>query len=120
MPKTSKSKPEYVEKLAANFHRNGYVRYLDPKQLKREGTGYHKGDEVRLVANTMNELRIIRRLLREAGFTPGKPFAKSKQWRQPIYGRENVLRFLELIEVEPNPKSVRGRTRGQTPPRGRA
>jgi hypothetical protein len=34
--------------------------------------------------------RTIRRLLREAGFKPSRPFAKAQQWAQPLYGREAV------------------------------
>lgn len=88
-----------VEQLAALFRRNGYVRRQDPRRRARDGYwGYKKGDEVRLVANSAAELRRIRMLLRRAGFTPGRPFAKGRQWRLPLYGREVVARFLALIE----------------------
>ncbi len=90
--------PAVVEQLAALFRRHGYVRWQNPERLSADGyMGYKKGDEVRLVANTVAELRAIRRLLRQAGFTPGRPFAKARQWRQPVYGRAAVARFLDLV-----------------------
>ena len=59
---------------------------------------YKKGDEVRLTAQSA--LARIRRLLELAGFTPGQPFLKARQYRQPVYGREAVRRFLGLVEAE--------------------
>ena len=90
---------EVVEQLAVFFRRNGYVRRPNPDRLAAEGyKGYKKGDEVRLVADSRAELRAIRRLLRAAGFDPGRPFAKARQWRQPLYGRNAVSRFLALVD----------------------
>ena len=88
---------QVVEQLAALFRRNGYVRW--PNLLRRAATPreYKKGYEVRLVADSVAELRAIRRLLRAAGFFPGRSFPKSRQWRQPMYGRDDVARFLKLV-----------------------
>ncbi len=87
-----------ARKLAGFFHRNGYVRWQNPGRLDAEGhQAYKKGDEVRLVADSRKELAVMRRLLREAGFKPGRPFPKGRQFRQPLYGREAVERFLELV-----------------------
>jgi len=87
-------------KLATYFWRNGYVRRQNLVRVSQEGPAkYKKGDEVRLVAQSEAELEEIRRLLWEAGLEPGRPFAKGRQIRQPIYGREQVSRFLELIRV---------------------
>jgi hypothetical protein len=44
----------------------------------------------------------LRRLLREAGFRPGKPFAKWRSFCQPLYGRQEVRRFLDLIGADEN------------------
>jgi len=80
------------------FRRNGYVRRQNLVRVVNEGWGrYRKGEEVRLVANSAQELRLVRQLLRQAGFTPGRPFAKGQQYRQPVYGRQVVARFLDLI-----------------------
>ena len=87
-----------IEALAASFHRNGYVRRIDRERREKEGALYKKGDEVRLVAGSRAELAEIRRLLRQAGLKPGRPFAKARQWRQPVYGVAEVARFLALIE----------------------
>jgi hypothetical protein len=102
---------EAVAQLAAFFRRNGYVRRQKADRLAADGPqGYKKGDEVRLVAESAAELRIIRRALRAAGFLPGRPFAKSSQWRQPVYGRAAVARFLALVDapnaVPPKASSV--------------
>lgn len=96
-----------VQQLAFFFQRNGYVRLQNPKRLKAEGRVYKKGDEVRLVAESRDELRIIRRLLRQAGFKPGSPFTKARQFRQPVYGRGQAKRFLVLIHATAESKRKR-------------
>ncbi|HEY3245984.1 MAG TPA: hypothetical protein VGM03_21790 [Phycisphaerae bacterium] len=103
-----------VAELAIFFRRNGYVRWQNRRKLKRVGyMAYKKGDEVRFVADSMRELRIIRRLLRQAGFRPGQPFAHGKQWRQPLYGRAEALRLLELVGA----LTVTSATRADAQPR---
>jgi hypothetical protein len=87
-----------VKHLQEIFRRNGYVRRQNPVRVAEEGwRQYRKGDEVRLIARSAEELRLVRRLLRQAGFTPGRPFVKGRQHRQPVYGRQEVARFLDLI-----------------------
>lgn len=87
-----------VRHLREIFRRNGYVRRQNPVRVADEGwQRYRKGDEVRLTASSAEELRLVRRLLRQAGFTPGRPFVKGRQYRQPLYGRQEVARFLDLI-----------------------
>lgn len=86
-----------AKQLKAFYDRNGYLRQQNPKRLAKEGRDYKKGDEIRLVAASAAELKEIRRLLKAAGFTPGNPFQKSNQWRQPLYGRQAVADFLKLI-----------------------
>ncbi len=88
-----------IARLVNFFHRNGYVRQQNAERLSAEGRAvYKKGDEVRLVANSLAELAEIRRLLRAAGFVPGRPFSKSRQYRQPVYGRGQVARFLAMVD----------------------
>ena len=90
------------EQLAAFFERNGYVRTQSEDRLEEEGwSRYKKGHEVRLTASTKAELARIRRLLRDAGFEPGKPYVQVTQWRIPLYGREPVLKFLALVRKRP-------------------
>jgi hypothetical protein len=87
-----------TKQLAAFFRRNGYVRRQNEKRLNTEGwSQYKKGDEVRLVVNSQPDLAQVRRLLRQAGFKLGRPFAKGRQTVQPIYGRQAVERFLSLV-----------------------
>lgn len=91
-----------IKQLAVYFHRNGYVRRVDAVRRVDDGQLYKKGAEIRLVANSRVELAEIRRLLEQAGFKPAKPFAKARQWRQPVYGVAEVARFLSLVgEREP-------------------
>ena len=86
-----------IGQLARFFQRNGYVRWQRRKRARKEGWHvYKKGHEVRLVADSKAELALIRRLLRQAGFKPGWPFVKGRQFRQPLYGKGEVLRFLKL------------------------
>ncbi len=88
---------QVVKQLAAYFHRNGYVRRVDAVRRIVDGQLYKKGAEVRLVADTRVELAEIRRLLKQAGFKRARPFTKANQWRQPLYGVEEVARFLKLV-----------------------
>jgi hypothetical protein len=86
-----------LTRLRELFQRNGYVRLQDPDRVEAGGREYKKGDEVRLVADSRAELMEIRRLLTAAGFKLGRPFAKANQFRQPLYGRDQVARFVSLM-----------------------
>lgn len=86
-----------VKKLGVLFRRNGYIRWLDSGRRKNEGEACKKGNEIRLVADSKQELLNIRRLLTHLQFKTAKPFAKANQLRQPVYGVAEVARFLELI-----------------------
>jgi hypothetical protein len=97
MPKQSPPSA-VVRRLAAFFQRNGYVRKQNRRRLQVEGyRRYKKGTELRLVAASRFELWLIQRLLRQAGFKPGRAFMKGRQFRQPVYGRDAVKRFLGLV-----------------------
>jgi len=91
-----------VLELVAFFLRNGYVRRHNPARYAAVGCmKYKKGDEVRLVANTTSERVRILKLLRTAGFKPGRPFLRDKrggQSRIPLYSCEQVSRFLTMVE----------------------
>jgi hypothetical protein len=86
-----------VEQLARFFHRNGYVRRQSAERLARDRERYKKGDEVRLTAMNKNELAVIRRLLKAAGFKPGSPYRKNSRYQQPVYGKQAVRDFLSLV-----------------------
>jgi len=98
---TSQRRDAVAKKLAALFRRNGYVRPPAQKRLAKPGKGwFHRGFEFRLTAANRNELQHIRDLLLRAGFKPGRPFVKGCQFRQPVYGREELERFLALINQQ--------------------
>lgn len=91
-----------IRRLAALFHANGYVRRPNPdKKAARESHGYHKGYEVRLVLVSERELDEARGLLTALGFRLASPHAKGNQFRQPIYGKAAVERFLALVGDPP-------------------
>jgi hypothetical protein len=93
-----KTEQNAAKKLAFYFYRNGYVCCVDLE--KRDTLGartYKKGDEIRLVATSDAELLTMQELLLSAGFSLGNPFKKAQQYCQPIYGRNEVARFLSLI-----------------------
>lgn len=94
---TRSTKAATPKTLKDFFWRNGYVRWQDPSRVKEGTQSYKKGDEVRLVANSQRELREIRRLLKAKGFKPGRAWKQGSQYRQPIYGREEVERFLDMV-----------------------
>ncbi len=94
---TNKQVPdEVVKQLAALFHRNGYVRPPAERRLS-DDRPVRRGYEFRLTAESRGELRLIRDLLRRAGFKAGRPFVKGLQFRQPVYGAAQLKRFLALI-----------------------
>jgi hypothetical protein len=105
-----------VRELARFYRRNGYVRLLDSERRRKENQLYKKGDEVRLVADTASELAAIRGLLARAGFKLARPFVKGRQYRQPVYGREEVARFLAMVARQPK---NRPRTRVRRPRKAR-
>ena len=95
---SSQSTESVAERLAAVFHRSGYVRRQSSRRLAAEGyMGYKKGDEVRFIASSRSELVSVQRLLRRAGFEPGRPFAKGRQFALPVYGRTAVQQLLSLF-----------------------
>lgn len=108
MPMRASITDEQIAWLVSVYRRNGYVRRQNTERLETEGRSYKKGEEVRLVADSKEELTQIRCVLRLAGFKPGWPFPKAKQFRQPVYGKDQVTRFLEWIdEHEQRPKRRR-------------
>ena len=83
--------------IARRFsQKNGYIRYPDKGRIEKEGgQRYKKGQELRFVAESYNELAELRGLLRKAGFRVCNPFDKGRRLIQPVYGRNAVERILE-------------------------
>jgi hypothetical protein len=105
---TTRARPSLTEvkaELSRFFKRNGYVRRQNRKRLSRDGHKiYKKGDEVRLTAKNLQELLYIDALATQAGFRTGEPFIKGRQYRLPIYGREAVQRFFQVVGGLRNPE----------------
>jgi hypothetical protein len=101
---------EAAAELSAYFHRNGYVRRPNQDRRAAERSRYKKGHEVRLVARSQGELERMRSLLVAAGFEPGRPYAQRPGFRQPVYGSEQVARFLDMVDAASG-----SRTRASTP-----
>ena len=96
-----------VKELSFLFRRNGYVLEQNALRYQLEGhQRYKKGDEVRLTASSISELTHIEELLIQVGFSFGRSFAKGKQFRLPIYGREEVRRFMQMIEDNASTKGT--------------
>jgi hypothetical protein len=70
--------PTVINRLKAYFHRNGYVRRVDAVRRVKKGHLYKKGAEVRLVAQSEDELADIRDLLKSAGFKLARPFDRAQ------------------------------------------
>jgi hypothetical protein len=83
--------------LKRAFRQRGYFRVPNEQRRKRDGASYKKGYEVRLVADDEAQLLQLRSLLRRCGFKPGKPFSKSQQRVQPIYGKHAMEQFRRLL-----------------------
>ena len=77
--------------LRAFVRRNSCLRQPDPRRLRHREGEYKKGWELRIILESNEELARVRRLLRAAGLEPARPFAKRRQWIQPVYGRDAVL-----------------------------
>jgi len=83
--------------LVEYFELGGYMRVPNDERRKEEPNTYKKGYEVRLVTDTRREIREIRQALRKTGIKGGRVFRKHSQWVQPIYGKESVQAFLNLL-----------------------
>lgn len=93
-----KGSPRTVAKqLARIFDERGYVRRPNADRVADEPLTYKKGWEVRLVVDTHKELQELRALLKMVGFNLSKPHRATNRWRQPIYGKAEVERFLKMI-----------------------
>ena len=100
---TTNTEARTLARLSAFYHRNGYVRRRMLETVSSGGKRTSRcADELRLTAQSQQELRIIRRLLKQAGFKPGREFTKKRQFRIPVYGRRAVDRFLALVDRREN------------------
>ena len=86
------------KKLVKLFLRNGCMRYPNEERQKSDGVQkYKKGYEVRWTAVDRTELTEIKGFLEKAGFVAGNDYPKRKHFIQPVYGKDAVFRFQELL-----------------------
>ena len=83
--------------LLSWFERCGYIRRYNPERREREGQHYKKGYEVRFVLGSEGALQAVKRLLTAVKLRPGKPFHKHQRIVLPLYGRETVEWFVNLL-----------------------
>ena len=80
--------------LAGAYSRNGHTRTPADREVN---PGTHRGYEIRFSALNAAEREEIVKALRDAGFAPGRPFAKGPAWRIPVYGRDAVRRLRAVM-----------------------
>ncbi|MBI4729708.1 MAG: hypothetical protein HY775_09460 [Acidobacteria bacterium] len=89
-----KSRKDAEQVLREAFARDGYVRVPDLRRRQELGSStFKKGWEVRLVADTEDELWLLRSCLLVVGFSPGASFRKVRRRVLPVYGRSAVEWF---------------------------
>ena len=83
--------------MARWFDEHGWTQTPPNPKLRKtlKATNRH-GYEIRLSARP-DELAGLQRLLRRTGFKPGKHFPKGRRLVVPLYGKEQVQRFLKRI-----------------------
>ncbi len=92
---------EAARELVAYYRRNGHMRWPNPERVAREDAQtYKKGVEIRFSAYTEAEAKRIMTLLRQLGFRHGRTHNKGALVRIPVYGMDQVNRFLEMLEAE--------------------
>jgi hypothetical protein len=89
---------EALRKLKKAFGDGGYARVPNADRRRAEKTRYKKGWEVRIVTS-QEKIAALEALIQEAGFRPGRPFAKARQWVLPVYGRDAVRRIAGIGEA---------------------
>ena len=89
-----------IDALRVYVHQNAYARIPNFDQRQAVTTQkYKKGWEVRVIVTEADIAEEVRELARQAGFRPGRPFAKGKQWAVPIYGADAVDAFQDELGV---------------------
>lgn len=79
------------------YQANGHVRYPLETRAGEANQSYRKGWEARIgVADNKTATRIVQALKR-CGYAPGKPYKHGAKVRVPLYGFEQVSRFVELV-----------------------
>ncbi len=91
--------PEVIEGLQLALLPNGCFRVANTELRRTKGQEYKKGYEARFVVKTEEELADIQQLLNRAGIKFGKPYAKGKQFVQPVYGKMQLEWLLAVMQL---------------------
>ena len=98
---TKLSKKKSINYLAKAFENRGYARYSNESRKKENANKkYKKGDEIRLIFDSNIDCLQAQEHLKLLGFTYGKSYQQFRQIRLPIYGRDQVKSFLDLIVAQ--------------------
>jgi hypothetical protein len=82
-----------VQFLRAAYEQGGFVRVKMDTRRKMVRSGW----EVRLPSNDEASPRDLVAALRKLDIKPGEPYVKGNRKVVPIYGKEQVERFLKLV-----------------------
>ncbi len=100
MATTSRSKSATASPrsiIRAAYARSGWIQSPpDPKMRRKKKAKYRRGYEARLSVPPADLARVLRSL-KALGFSPGSHYEKANCIRIPIYGKEQVARFVELV-----------------------
>lgn len=91
--------PEVIEGLQLALLPNGCFRVANTELRRTKGQKYKRGYEARFVVKTEEDLAGIQQLLHRAGIQYGKPYAKGRQFVQPVYGRQQLEWLLAVMQL---------------------
>jgi hypothetical protein len=95
------TKQEAARQLLLNAYAiNGHIRH--PIEARVNGAddpaqSYRKGWEARIGAADDKAAARIVKALKHCGYTPGKPYKHGAKLRVPLYGFDQVERFVDLV-----------------------
>ena len=73
------------------------IRKPDIIRRSKEKADYRKGYETRISINDIEEVKILKTILRKKDITTGNPYKKHKRIILPIYGKENTTAFINIL-----------------------
>lgn len=100
MPTIDSARLDPAQRRAVDFFHNGAcVRTPNEDRLDEGYRRYKKGWEVRFSVHSRSEATELRRVLVAAGLRSGRSYRKHQTtWIVPMYGRDQVTRFLGWVE----------------------
>lgn len=101
MPTIDAMSPVAAHRRAVKaFLDGGYVRTPNEDRRAEGHHLYKKGWEIRFILHSKPEVARLVRVLEDAGLTPGSAYRRSPNtWAVPVYGREQVTRFMGWMEA---------------------